>query len=172
MTQRGRIIPKVGVKDRRAPTIPITTEPPTPRKTTHQNNFNPSTPITAKALAKKIDELYELQLKCDEADAAKKAADKAFSQLEEELIQHCEKSELDGAVGVRALVKIERKPYPTVAAEDWPKVWAHIKKTGEFELLQKRISVEAVRERWNAGKTVSGVTKFTKIALKCLARKS
>lgn len=56
--------------------------------------------------------------------------------------------------GKQALAAISR--YWVPAAKDWDKVWAHIKKTGEFDLLQKRLSTTAWRERYNAGKAVPG----------------
>jgi hypothetical protein len=40
---------------------------------------------------------------------------------------------------------------------DWPALQQHIRLTGEFDLLQKRVTITAVRERWEAGKTVPGV---------------
>lgn len=45
--------------------------------------------------------------------------------------------------------------------EDPQKFYAHIKKTGEFELLNKALNKSAINERWDAGKTVPGVGKFT-----------
>ncbi len=45
--------------------------------------------------------------------------------------------------------------------EDQAKFYAHIKKTGEFELLNKALNKAAISERWEAGKTVPGVAQFT-----------
>jgi hypothetical protein len=51
--------------------------------------------------------------------------------------------------------------------EDWPKLYAHIKKTGEFELMQRRLGETAVKERWDADKQVPGVGRFTAKKVSC-----
>ena len=48
------------------------------------------------------------------------------------------------------------KEEPTI--EDWPALYKHIQKTGEFELLQRRLNTGSVKERWEIGKKVPGVT--------------
>ena len=42
---------------------------------------------------------------------------------------------------------------------DWPKLQQHIISTGEFDLLQKRVTITAVRQRWEVGKEVPGVVQ-------------
>ena len=44
-------------------------------------------------------------------------------------------------------------------ATDWKKTYAHIKKTGHFELLHKRLSTAALAERWDQGHKVPGVER-------------
>jgi hypothetical protein len=43
--------------------------------------------------------------------------------------------------------------------EDWDKLHEYIKTTGEFDLMQKRISVTAWRARYDEGIEVPGVSK-------------
>lgn len=43
------------------------------------------------------------------------------------------------------------------SAERWEDVYARIQRTGEFDLLQKRLSSTAIRERENAGDLPAGV---------------
>ena len=40
------------------------------------------------------------------------------------------------------------------------KFYAHLKKTGDFELLNRALNRAAVNERWAAHKQVPGVGKF------------
>lgn len=40
------------------------------------------------------------------------------------------------------------------------KLFKHIKKTGEFDLLQRRLNTTAIKQRWEEGKKVPGVKKF------------
>jgi hypothetical protein len=47
---------------------------------------------------------------------------------------------------------------PTV--EDWDVLHAHIKETDEWDLMQKRVGVAAVKLRWDEGEEVPGVGSF------------
>ena len=44
-------------------------------------------------------------------------------------------------------------------AQDWIAVWDYIRETGSFELLHKRLTNTAVKERWEAGQEIPGVGK-------------
>lgn len=57
--------------------------------------------------------------------------------------------------GKVARVTLESKSVPKVVS--WDALYAHIKKTGEFDLLQRRVGEEAVKARWDAKQTVPGV---------------
>lgn len=89
--------------------------------------------------------------------------------LEEAIFKMFKKSELEGAKGKLGVAGIHKSDVPTT--KTWPKVFAYIKKTGDFDLLQKRFSIEAVRERWAAGKKIPGVDVFTKVSLRISKRK-
>jgi hypothetical protein len=39
----------------------------------------------------------------------------------------------------------------------WPKFWAYLQATGNFDLMQKRLNDKAIRDRVEAGETVPGV---------------
>jgi hypothetical protein len=57
--------------------------------------------------------------------------------------------------GTEGTAKLVHKKEPTVT--DWDALWGHIKQTGEFELLYRRMNAASVKERWEAGETVPGV---------------
>ena len=44
-------------------------------------------------------------------------------------------------------------------AQDWPVVWDYIRENNAFELLHKRLTNTAVKERWEAGEEIPGVGK-------------
>jgi hypothetical protein len=44
--------------------------------------------------------------------------------------------------------------------ENWPKLYQYIQKTGSFDLLYRRINPAAVKERWEEGVRIPGVSKF------------
>jgi hypothetical protein len=79
-------------------------------------------------------------------------------KLRDHLIDKLPKGKSTGVAGRLARASIYTEPTPTV--EDWDALWRHVKKTGHFDLLQKRISKEAVEARWGANKTVPGVGRF------------
>jgi hypothetical protein len=84
-------------------------------------------------------------------------------QLREYLIATLPKSDATGAAGKVARAQIKDKRVPKV--EDWDALYKHVKRTGSFELLQRRVSDEAVKERWDAGKQVPGVEVFTTVTV-------
>lgn len=59
-----------------------------------------------------------------------------------------------GQVG-KAYLKIKSVAH----VPDWKVLYEHIKATGEFELLHKRVTDTACRERWDSGLTVPGVER-------------
>lgn len=80
------------------------------------------------------------------------------SELREHIIQTLPKSEASGVAGKVARVSVGKKEVPTV--KDWDAFYRYVKKTGAFELLQRRVTEVAVKERWEAGEQVPGVEKF------------
>lgn len=103
------------------------------------------------------DLLYETR---EKRLAAQKIVDelaKQESAVREHIINNLPKSDT-GASGKRARVSVVTKQVPQV--KDWDKFYAHVKKTGQFELMQRRLVDTAIRERWDNGKQVPGVEAF------------
>ena len=94
----------------------------------------------------------------DEMEAQEKA-------LKEHIIKTLPKSQASGVSGKLANVKVEKRQVAQV--KDWKKFYAHLKKTGDFELLGRTLKQEAVRERWEARKKVPGVETFDAITVSC-----
>lgn len=84
--------------------------------------------------------------------------EKDEATLREHIIDNLPKSQATGVSGKVANVKVETKPVPQV--QDWAKFQAHLKKTGDFDLMQRRLNDKAVKERWEAKKKVPGVVAF------------
>jgi hypothetical protein len=103
------------------------------------------------------DLLYETR---EKRLAAQKIVDELAKQeaaVREHIINNLPKSDT-GASGKRARVSVITKQVPQV--KDWDKFYAHVKKTGQFELMQRRLADTAIRERWDNGKQVPGVETF------------
>lgn len=71
--------------------------------------------------------------------------------------------ELEGAEGKTIRISVVNTPLPTV--KNWPKLYKYITKTGEFDLLHKRISRDAWNQRNNEKKKVPGIDVFMKQGL-------
>jgi hypothetical protein len=66
-----------------------------------------------------------------------------------------------GAAGKHHKVQIRTEQIPQ--AEDWEAIYKHIKKTGDFDLLQRRLNPKAVMERLEDRKKVPGTKLFTAV---------
>ena len=82
--------------------------------------------------------------------------------LKEHIINNLPKTDT-GASGKLARVSVVTKAVPQV--KDWTKFYAFVKKTGSFDLMQKRLSDAAVRERWENGKAVPGIEAFNVVTV-------
>jgi len=93
--------------------------------------------------------------------AAQKLVDKlqeAENQLKKQVMERLEKAKNKAVSNGDRLFQLVTKDEPT--AEDWPQIYAHIQKTGEFELIERRLSKLAVKERAELGEKVPGVAWF------------
>jgi len=100
-------------------------------------------------------------LKRIERLALKKEVD-ALEKQEQEvkalLIQALKNAGATAHGGKTAIVKLVTKNEPT--AGDWDKLYAHIRSTGEFELLYRRINPASIKERKDLGVEVPGIEWF------------
>lgn len=81
--------------------------------------------------------------------------------LKNHLIDNLPKSEATGVAGKAARVQIVVKQ--RLGVKNWEEVYAYIKKNNAFDMLQRRLSDTAVKDRLEAGKKVPGV-EFTAVA--------
>jgi hypothetical protein len=116
-----------------------------------------------KALGACADKLFELrnkrlaeQKKVDEIAAEETA-------LKNHIIENLPKSEASGVAGKLARVTVVTKQIPQV--KDWDAFYKYVKKTGSFDLMQKRLTDAAIKERWEAGKEVPGVEHFNAVSV-------
>lgn len=143
-----------------------------------------------KTIGECIDRMRALELEEDGHKARAKLCADAYAVLEEHLISSTTKNELTGASGKTASAKLEDHVYPSV--EDWgvfhqevvfgaldvkkanallrgPQLKQLIKlvmASAQWDLLQKRVGVEAWRSRLNNKVVVKGTKVFTKLKLK------
>jgi hypothetical protein len=116
-----------------------------------------------KSLGDCADKYYELKEQRLKAEKVAKAIEEEEKAYKEHIIENLPKSSLTGAMGKIACAKIVAKIIPQV--EDWEKLYAHIKKTGDFDLLGRTVSKSGVESRWEAKKKVPGVGTFQTVTI-------
>lgn len=86
----------------------------------------------------------------------------ANKALDEYFIQKLAVGESSGVQGLKSRTQINESVVPVIdnTNDGWKKFYAHIKKTGEFELLNKALNAKAIKERWDAKKAIPGVGKY------------
>lgn len=89
----------------------------------------------------------------------------ATKALEDYFVDTLRVGESSGVQGMRSRIQITEDFVPTV--EDWDLFYKHIKRTGDFDLLNKAVNRAAVRERWDAKKQVPGTGKFIAKKVSC-----
>ncbi len=116
-----------------------------------------------KAMGACADRLYQLRQKRLEMqkEVDKVAAEE--SALKEHIINTLPKSEASGVAGKLARVTVVTKQIPQV--KDWGAFYEYVKKTGQFDLMQRRITDAAIKERWEAGEEVPGVERFNAVSI-------
>ena len=69
--------------------------------------------------------------------------------------------------GARSRVQVTDSPVPVIKPKDWNKFYAYVAKTKQWELLGRKVSTEAIRERWNAKQQVKFVGVFHAKKVSC-----
>jgi hypothetical protein len=112
-----------------------------------------------KTLGGCVDRLFVIRAERSKLSVVDTKLDEERKAIEQWLIDELPASSAEGITGKLARATVVSKRVGTVS--DWGKLQAYIKKTGAFELLSKRLSQEAVAERWDAKKQVPGVEGIT-----------
>lgn len=132
-------------------------EAPKPKKPTAP----PKIPATVGAA---IDLLYRTRERRKLLEAEAGAIKSDESAIEDAIFAKFAKQDLEGARGKLANASVSSSDVPTL--EDWDAFAKYLRKhPDDLDLLQRRLSLEAVRARWADKKTVPGVGLFTKIRL-------
>lgn len=116
-----------------------------------------------KTMAECADLAYQLREERLEIQRAAAAVGEKESLLREHIINNLPKSQASGISGKVANAKVETDVVPTFT--DKAKFLAHIKKTGDFDLMTSGMNAKAIRERWDNKKKVPGVGEHTIVKL-------
>lgn len=121
-----------------------------------------------KRLALLTQEAFRLDMKRKSMEKEAEAISKEVRQIKDALISDFDKGALKEIHTSLGVARLMRKDVPTVDTETggWDAVWKYITKHKAYELVQKRFGEKAVQERWDAGESIPGVKRFTKIDIK------
>jgi hypothetical protein len=109
------------------------------------------------------DKLYTLRAKRLEAQKVVDAIEAEEKALKSYIIDTLPKSQASGVAGKIARVTVIKKEVPQVS--DWAAFYKYVKRTNQFDLMQRRLTDAAIKERWADGKEIPGVTHFTAVTI-------
>jgi hypothetical protein len=107
-----------------------------------------------------IDRMFDTREKKRKLDGDIAKLEAELKEDEELLLERMKAEATDKAAGKKASASITMGVVANV--EDWAKVEAFVKKTGNFQLFQRRISDPAFRELMERRGAVPGITPFEK----------
>jgi hypothetical protein len=110
-----------------------------------------------------IDFLYSLRSERLEVEKQAKEIKDKESALEAYVILKLTELSLDGAKGHVATATITTSKQ--VIVHDWETLRNYIVQNDAWEMLQKRTSITAFRERWNEGVEIPGTEPYEKVDL-------
>jgi hypothetical protein len=116
-----------------------------------------------KSLGACVDKLFETRQKRLEIQKQVESFQELESALKDHIINTLPKSEASGIAGKLARVTVVKKVI--AQASDWDAFYKYVKKTGSFDLMQRRLNDAAVKERWDNGEKIPGVESFTAVTL-------
>jgi hypothetical protein len=116
---------------------------------------NPLEPTISSHLPDLVDQY--ISLRAQRLAFEKQAADVKETEevLKNAIIAKFKEGDLKALGSKNGLVKMTTLIEPQ--AQDWLQTWEYIRETNQFDLLHKRLTNTAVKERWEAGIEIPGV---------------
>lgn len=111
--------------------------------------------VSLNRLAQAVDQYYNVRLARLEKDKEAAELKKQETELKQFLIDNISKSDATGVCGRMMRATLRVKPEPT--AEDWEAIRKYVTRYKAWDILQKRLSTTAIKERWDDGKQIPGV---------------
>lgn len=117
--------------------------------------------LVGTTIGERIDALAELRARKQDLEAQAAAIAAEYEAISAELMEAMEGQNTSKATGAKATASISTSAVGNVT--DWEALNKFIKKTGHFQLYQRRLSDPAVRELWELkGSDIPGIERFTK----------
>jgi len=119
--------------------------------------------LKADTLGSLIDRLEAIREEKRLLAEKEKEVNARFKDLEAMVLERLDKEGMEKATGRKASVSRSHTVVGTL--QDWEALTKFIKRTGNFQLFQRRISDPAFRELLESKGSVPGVEAFTKVTL-------
>ena len=107
-----------------------------------------------------IDKFVEIKALKESLNEQVKKCNEDLAKLEADIMEQMSNAGITQAASDKASCSMRESKHPAI--NDWPAFYDHVAKTGAFELLHKRLSSTAFRERWEAGEQIPG-TEITSV---------
>ena len=111
----------------------------------------------------RIDALYRQREKIRELEARVKEEKEKYKHQEDQLLKAMDKSQLEASRGRLATASITQTDRPTI--KDYERFIKYVRDNEAFDLLQRRVSTTAWRERLDEGEKVPGIEVYPDIKI-------
>lgn len=103
-----------------------------------------------------IDEYVTVKGKREGLSEEVKKCTNKLAELEKDIMALMSQAGISQAGNDKASCSMKKATHPAI--DNWPMFYEYVAKTGQFELLHKRLSSQAFRERWDAGEVIPGTS--------------
>jgi hypothetical protein len=107
-----------------------------------------------------INEYVETKALKESLNEQVKTCNEKMAKTQADIMEQMALAGITKAASDKASCTMREVTHPAI--EDWDAFYKHVAATGQFELLHKRLSSTAFKERWEAGEVVPG-TSSTKL---------
>lgn len=108
-----------------------------------------------KELSEKVNQYIDLRAKRLKMEGEAEIVHEQERKVRAEILEALKTSGAGGIAGKTHRAEVVRKTTPQVA--DWSMLYEYIKENNAFELIQRRLSNPAVKERWDDKVEIPGV---------------
>lgn len=103
-----------------------------------------------------IDQYVEVKAHKEQLAEDTRKANNKLAELEKDIMALMSQAGITSAASDKASLSMKKKQHPAI--DDWQAFYGYVATTGQFELLHKRLSSTAFRERWDAGEAIPGTS--------------
>ena len=103
-----------------------------------------------------IDQFVEVKARREDLSNEVKQCTNKLAELEKDIMELMSQAGISQAGNEKASCFMKQVRHPAI--DDWKIFYDYVAQTGQFELLHKRLSSTAFRERWDAGEVIPGTS--------------